>query len=78
MDGNELTTGVKHVCRPLEADWLPQLEEHALTRSRPWFEQFDVVLAGHYTTETVIEFLYKYTAHGARGQLIWESRVSRW
>ena len=42
------------------------------------FEQFDMLLTGDYTSETVIEFLYKYTSHDARGTRIWESRVSRW
>jgi predicted HD phosphohydrolase len=40
--------------------------------------QFDMLLTGDYTSETVIEFLYKYTSHDARGTRIWESRVSRW
>jgi len=42
------------------------------------FEQFDMLLTGDYKSETVIEFLYKYTSHDARGTRIWESRVSRW
>lgn len=40
--------------------------------------QYDMLLTGPYTEETVIEFLYKYTAHNNRGDQIWESRVSRW
>jgi hypothetical protein len=40
--------------------------------------QYDMLLTGPYTEETVIEFLYKYTAHNNQGDQIWESRVSRW
>lgn len=55
---------------------LPILALAACTDSM--FEQWDMVLSGNYTPETVIEFLYKYTAYNDRGELIWESRVSRW
>lgn len=37
-----------------------------------------MLLKGPYTSETVIAFLYKYTAHNARGVQLWESRVSQW
>jgi len=59
---------------------LPQLNDWGVgcnmeDRNGAW--TWDMVLSGNYTPETVIEFLYKYTAYNDRGELIWESRVSR-
>ena len=44
------------------------------------FVQWDTVLNGDYTPETVVEFLYTYIAYNKRGEHIWESRfrISRW
>ena len=60
---------------------LPQLDQwqHGCVmenRNGAW--TYDMVLSGPYKTDTVIEFLYKYTAHTESGDSVWQSRVSRW